>query len=482
MNGTYVWRAQGGEQYDWKPTGHDTYRCVENPRISISFMGPSKYGVQVSLLKKMDEAEAAELRAANEFSGWVAQWSEVRGLRHGYLRSNDAGAKHPTEAAFGSWQVVVADGEAPMSSDQWDVWEKNEKCVAFRGESISVTPASEEEVAAALQRRREHNARVAAVLAKPAPVVLIGGELIGCGQQIWYPSVVSDAREQDSWDWQDHWAAEEQEEERREAREEAREAREKRARAEHAAAQRARRELLHELAVQWQPATSAGEGEAKGGGGAAASVPLGCAELGDSGAQGGVRVACSAWASGIEALLGQVRPGAAMDHSCIALIRELATSAIAAIVAAATRSPAQPEARGAKLPAFIDSTFLTKVEYEAWAEEIKVVDQATDEGMGGDRGCEHIARYAQKEGRRSSAAKELVLYVNATVDLLAKAPPALRTTAATRYLTGVAEYLASELLELAGNAARDRRDEASRRRRDVDYGEHELLLAREVRP
>ena len=84
-----------------------------------------------------------------------------------------------------------------MSSDRWDAWEEHEKCVAFRVvPEISVAPASEEEVAAALQRRREHNAKVAAVLARPAPIVLCGGELIGCGKQIWYPSVVGEAGEE----------------------------------------------------------------------------------------------------------------------------------------------------------------------------------------------------------------------------------------------------------------------------------------------
>ena len=83
MNGIYAWRAAGGECFGWKPTSHETFRCVENPRISISFMGPSKTGVESSLLEKMDEVQAAELQAANEFSGWVAQWNEARGLRRG---------------------------------------------------------------------------------------------------------------------------------------------------------------------------------------------------------------------------------------------------------------------------------------------------------------------------------------------------------------------------------------------------------------
>ena len=74
-------------------------------------------------------------------------------------------------------------------------------------------------------------------------------------------------------------------------------------------------------------------------------------------------------------------------------------SAFEAILVAAPRALAQPEARGAKLPSFIESDFRTKVEYEAWVEEIRVVDQATDVGLGGDPGpAGSIVPYAKREG------------------------------------------------------------------------------------
>ena len=471
MNGTFLPRY--ADRHQTRPD----YRCVENPRLSMTFMRPSTHPISSYLSRlflhsgvELDEEQRAQLQAHADFSGWVAQWTHGRGYRRGYLRSSDAGAAHPTEAAPESWQVVCGDGENPLSCGTWDAWDTDgEKCIAFEpAATISVLPASKSEVAAALQRRREHNIKVEAVLAKPAPIVLRGGELFGCRKTIWYPSDASKEGKEDDWDRSDRWQEDDRVEEKEEARKEAREKREKRAREEVAAAHVARLQVLRELAAQAAPKSSAPG---------------------------------SVWESGIKAVMAQVHPDVAIDAGGVALVDELVTRACDAIVDAATRELARPEAGPTRLPSFIESAFCTKVAYESWAREFAAIVAAEAEGDADDPPAmvdalavleratdlvlaeEGLVKYAKAEGRKGAEptkpGQRLIFCPDVMGRRLATAPAALRTTAATRYLTGVVEYLAAELLELSGNAARD--DAFGRRRwKGVDYDERALDLALEA--
>jgi hypothetical protein len=252
-----------------------------------------------------------------------------------------------------------------------------------------------------------------------------------------------------------------------------------------------------------------------------------------------------AWASGLEAVLQKIHPGATLDAGGLHLVHELVMQAFEAIVDAARRAAsAQP---AGKRPSFIESCIPSRAEYEVWlaAEEAAAEEEAAAAASAGSTsaaaagvtalrrptrhhvialldeaigtclsGCrlEGLAKYALLEGRKAVGPESKVVLAHAaTATALAarldgrhepasaameQSPPpppppplppppppppppaALRTAEAAQYLTGVVEYLASELLELAGNCCRDR---AVRRRwKDTDQAEEAMQFAREA--
>ena len=165
--------------------------------------------------------------------------------------------------------------------------------------------------------------------------------------------------------------------------------------------------------------------------------------------------------SGIEAVMEQVHPGVAIDAGGVTLVNELVTRACDAIVDAATRELARQA--GSELPSFIESAFRTKVAYESWAREFAAIVAAEAEGDADDPPAmvdalavleratdlvlaeEGLVKYAKAEGRKGAEPTKPGHRLSFCPDVmrrrLASAPAALRTTAATRYLTGVVEYL-----------------------------------------
>lgn len=490
MNGTYVKRRT-------RYAGRPAYRCVENPRLCITFMRPSatpvsrdRYLKRVFLLG--NDSLVQEVKTANQFSGWVAQWSKARGYRRGYLRSTDAGAVDPTCAEPGSWQVMTTEeqDENPVdTSSSWDAFdEESEKCIQFKSIAVAVKPATESMVAEAKQRRRAHNARVATALAHPAPIVLGGGYLLGCRQEVWYPAVEtgSEVDSEDSWDDEDRMAAEDDQELAEEAAKEAERAHKKLISQTRCARFEARNRLLHTIAAQWAPPV-AEERAVEGGDAPLAPLPPSTEEPGGAadGRSGEQRTVGLVWASSIEAVLQQVHPDATLDAGAVCLVHELITQAFEAIVDSAWRASAQPAA--GKLPSFIESSFPTRVEYEAWVAKeataaaaaagsalattdgLKLLSDATGACLPGEL-AKHARAFATKAltGQQpgASTVKAFSQAVIATAlaarldgrtpDSMGMPPPsALRSAEAAQYLASVVEYLAAELLELAGNMCRD---------------------------
>ena len=74
MNGTYVARTR-------RVLNRVAYRCVENPRVCVTFCHPSKFPVPDRRLQQLDEELAMELKAHNQFSGWVVSWNAASQYR-----------------------------------------------------------------------------------------------------------------------------------------------------------------------------------------------------------------------------------------------------------------------------------------------------------------------------------------------------------------------------------------------------------------